>query len=172
MTGESTLREVLTRLGRAIEALEQAGTALARLTDFAARVAALEPGSATEPASEPGPGPSPEVAERTRAAREAFDQALDDDLNTSRALGVLFDWVRDVNRALDVGTAGPGDRPALAGFLQAFDEVYDVLRPDPDETALSREVEDLISQREAARKARDWARADAIRDDDMSRYIL
>jgi cysteinyl-tRNA synthetase len=150
------------------EALEQAGTALARLTDFAARVAALEPA----PAGEPAGAPSPEVAERTRAARQAFDEALDDDLNTSRALGALFDWVRDVNRALDEGRAGPADRAALAEFLQAFDAVYDVLRPDPAETALSREVEELISQREAARKARDWARADAIRDGLAGRGIV
>ncbi len=145
-----------------LEALEQAGTALGRLTDFAARVAELEPDGA----------PGAEVAERTRAARQAFDEALDDDLNTSRALATVFDLVRDVNRALDEGRAGGGDRPELEGFLAHFDAIYDVLRPDHEEAALSAEIEALIAAREAARAARDFARADTIRDELAGRGIV
>jgi cysteinyl-tRNA synthetase len=144
------------------EALEQAGTSLARLTDFARRVEELPPG---------GP-PNPELAERTRAARREFDAALDDDLNTSRALAAVFDWVRDMNRALDEGTATAADRPAVEEFLRAFDQVYDVLRPDSEEMALSEEVETLIAERETARRERDWARADAIRDELAQRGIV
>ena len=136
------------------EGLEQAAASLARLTDFARRVGELPAGEA----------PGSEVAPRTREARRAFDSALDDDLNTSRALAAVFDWVRDTNRALDEGSAAAADRAEIEGFLQVFDAVYDVLRPDPDERALSAEVESLIAEREAARAARDWARADTIRD--------
>jgi cysteinyl-tRNA synthetase len=136
------------------EALEQAASSLARLTDFARRVEELPVGQAA----------SPEVAARTQEARLAFDSALDDDLNTSRALAAVFDWVRDTNRALDEGRATAADRAVIEGFLRAFDAVYDVLRPDPAERALSAEVEALIAEREAARMARDWARADTIRD--------
>ena len=144
------------------DALEQAETSLARLTDFARRVAELPPGGT----------PSPEIAERTRAAREAFDAALDDDLNTSRALGAVFDWLRDVNRALDEGRAGGVDRPVLEELLGAFDHIYDVLTPGAEETALSEEVEALIAEREEARRSRDWARADAIREGLAARRIV
>jgi cysteinyl-tRNA synthetase len=144
------------------DALEQAGTALARLTDFARRVEELPPAGT----------PNLELAERTRAARREFDSALEDDLNTSRALGAVFDWVRDMNRALDEERATAADRPAAREFLRAFDQVYDVLRPDPEETALSEEVESLIAERDAARRERDWARADAIRDELAERGIV
>ena len=144
------------------EALEQAAASLARLTDFTRRVAELPPGEGTSAA----------LSERTGAARRAFDAALDDDLNTSRALGAVFEWVRDVNRAIDEGAATAADREGIEEFLTAFDRVYDVLRPDPEEGALSAEVEALIGEREDARKARDWNRADAIRDELAERGIV
>ncbi|HET6341793.1 MAG TPA: cysteine--tRNA ligase [Gemmatimonadota bacterium] len=142
--------------------LEQASASLERLGDFAARLGGL-------PADgEPDAG----IAERTRRARFDFDAALGDDLNSSRALGVLFEWVRDVNRAIDEGRVTVADRPALEGMLDAFDRIYDVLRPDAAEMELSVGIEALIAQREAARRARDWARADAIRDDLAARGVV
>jgi cysteinyl-tRNA synthetase len=142
--------------------LEQAAASLERLGDFVARLGGL-------PADgEPDAG----IAERTRRARSDFDVALDDDLNSSRALGVLFEWLRDVNRAIDEGRVTVADRPALEGMLEAFDRIYDVLRPDAAEMELSEGIEALIAQREAARRARDWARADAIRDDLAARGVV
>jgi cysteinyl-tRNA synthetase len=76
----------------------------------------------------------------------------------------VFEWVRDVNRALDAGRASAADRAGLQAVLDAFDAVYDVLRPDPAERTLEAGVEALIAEREAARGARDWQRADALRD--------
>jgi cysteinyl-tRNA synthetase len=144
------------------EALDQAAASLARLTDFTRRVEELPPGEA----------PSEAVAESTRRAGRLFDAALDDDLNTSRALGVVFEWIREVNRGIDEGAVTAADRPAIRAFLDAFDAIYDVLRPDPEEAALSHEVEALIAEREAARRTRDWARADAIRDELAGRGIV
>jgi cysteinyl-tRNA synthetase len=135
--------------------LEQAAASIERLSDFVRRLEDLPPGAGD---------PDPRLGERSEEAGAAFAAALDDDLNTSRALGVVFEWVRDVNRALDAGRASAADRAGLQAVLDAFDAVYDVLRPDPAERTLEAGVEALIAEREAARGARDWQRADALRD--------
>jgi cysteinyl-tRNA synthetase len=144
------------------EALEQAVQSLERLTDFARRLEELPAGGAE----------NRELADRTAQARTDFAEALDDDLNTSRALAAAFEWVRDINRAIDEGRMTSADLPPARAFLAEFDRVYDVLRPDPAELALTGEVEALIAEREAARKARDWERADAIREDLAERGIV
>jgi cysteinyl-tRNA synthetase len=133
--------------------LDQAAASIERLSDFVRRVEELPPGGA----------PDGELATRSRRAREAFDEALDDDLNTSRALAAVFEWVRDANRAMDEGRASAADRSELEAVLEAFDAVYDVLTPDPDELRLEEEIQALIDEREAARRARDWGRADTLR---------
>ena len=134
--------------------LEQAAASIERLSAFARRLGDL-----------PGGGqPDPELAERSSRAREELDAALDDDLNTSRALGVVFEWLRDVNRALDRGLGSRADRPALDRVLAGFDAVYAVLAPDPGEPGVDAGIEALIAERETARRERDWARADALRD--------
>ena len=144
------------------EALEQAAQSLERLTDFARRLEELPTGEAEDR----------ELAERSSRARTDFAEALDDDLNTSRALAAVFEWLRDLNRAIDEGRLTTGDLPAARAFLEEFDRIYDVLRSDAAELDLTSEVEALIAEREAARRARDWARADAIRDDLADRGIV
>jgi cysteinyl-tRNA synthetase len=133
--------------------LDQAAASIERLSDFVRRLEELPSGGA----------PNPDLAERSRRARAAFDAALDDDLNTSRALGAVFEWVRDVNRAIDEGRAGAADRPVLEAVLGAFDAVYDVLGPDPEELELEAGIEALIAEREEARREKDWGRADVLR---------
>jgi cysteinyl-tRNA synthetase len=144
------------------DALEQAVQSLERLTDFAQRLDDLPVGDAE----------NRELVERTSRARGEFAAALDDDLNTSRALAAVFEWVREVNRAIDEGQMTTADLPPARALLAEFDSIYDVLRPDPGELALSSEIEALIAEREAARQAHDWVRADAIRDDLAGRGIV
>jgi cysteinyl-tRNA synthetase len=134
--------------------MDQAAASIERLSDFVRRLEELPPGDES----------SPELAERSGRARVAFDAALDDDLNTSRGLGVVFEWLRDVNRAIDKGRASAADRPALNRVLDAFDAIYDVLSRDPAEPALGAGIEALIAEREAARREKDWSRADVLRD--------
>ncbi|MCC7257529.1 MAG: cysteine--tRNA ligase [Gammaproteobacteria bacterium] len=95
-----------------------------------------------------------------------FVAALDDDLNTPKALAVLFDLARDANRATD-----PGERTRLAARLRASAELLGVLTTDPESwfkaetpAALAAEdVERLLAERRAARTRRDFATADRIR---------
>jgi cysteinyl-tRNA synthetase len=103
-----------------------------------------------------------------------FREAMDDDCNTARALGVIFETVRELNRALDAGetTALAAARSAL----NAIGGVLGIMNEEPTQfleqrkqrglqrSALTPEaIEQLIAERLAARKTRDFKRADAIR---------
>ncbi|WP_238015553.1 cysteine--tRNA ligase [Dactylosporangium sp. AC04546] len=100
-----------------------------------------------------------------------FAAAMDDDLNTSRALAVVHDLVRDANAAL-----AAGDAVSVARWLGSIRAMLDVLGVDPMAAPwvssagsdLTRVVDSLVSlaleQRTAARARKDWAAADAVRD--------
>ena len=112
------------------------------------------------PAAGPSAGESPAAAEVARC-REAFEAALDDDLNTSEALGALFDAVRATNAALDQGTA---DAPTIGNaraLLDAFQAVFGI-RPR-GEASLPADLAALVEARQSARKERDFAEADRLR---------
>ncbi len=98
-------------------------------------------------------GPSPAWSEPIRA--EFFD-ALAEDFNTPRALASAYDWVREANRS-EVAVGADDLREMLA--VLALDNLLDVEQVRAPEDAMA-----LALQREAARAERDWARADAIRD--------
>ena len=91
---------------------------------------------------------------------EQFKKAMDDDLNTADGLAALFDLTRDINSAKDQS------RAALEYAAAKFDELADVLglvyNRKTDEVPA--EIKELAEQRQAARKARDFAAADALRD--------
>ena len=104
------------------------------------------------------------LAERTKAASAAFDAALDDDLNTAEALGAVFEYVRDTNTAMDAGEFPVGDVPGALEFLGRFDSIFDVLKPTAHAGGLSdADVDALIAERTAAKKAKNFGRSDEIR---------
>jgi cysteinyl-tRNA synthetase len=88
--------------------------------------------------------------------RAEFFDALAEDFNTSRAFAAAFDWVREANRG--EGAVGDADLREMLGVL-ALENLLDVEQAQAPEQARS-----LMGEREAARAARDWARADALRD--------
>lgn len=92
---------------------------------------------------------------------EKFGEALDDDLNISAALGVLFDLVRDSNRLLDQGTLTPGQVATLRNWR---DRIQSVLALAPESEGIPAEVQELADQRAAARADKDWALSDVLRD--------
>lgn len=99
----------------------------------------------------------------------AFIAALEDDLNTPRALAALFDLARSVQRAGDMpaGRAAAGSlkaSAALLGLLQQDPEAWFTRSPAGDDEPEAAEVEALLAARRAARAARDFAAADRIRD--------
>jgi cysteinyl-tRNA synthetase len=85
-------------------------------------------------------------------------------LNTAEALGATFEYVRETNTAMDAGDFLAGNAAAALVFLARFDSVFDVLTPSAKTGSLSDvEIETLVSERNSAKKARNFARADEIR---------
>jgi len=102
-----------------------------------------------------------------------FIAAMNDDFNTAEALAVLFDTARSMNKALDAGedvTASAASFAAMCGILGIVQEDVDVWFQGGDVDAAH--IEALITEREQARKNRDFTRADAIRDELTSRGIV
>jgi cysteinyl-tRNA synthetase len=97
-------------------------------------------------------------------ARQRFEDAMDDDLNTAEALAAVFEFVREANTAMDAGGFRVGDAAPVLDLLQRFDSIFDVLGPSAPAGGLSdAEVETLIAERAQARKRREFGRADQIR---------
>lgn len=111
------------------------------------------------------------ILDSINSRREQFITAMDDDLNTADGLAAIFDLVRDINtKILDKGVAKSVCEAAAA----LFDELCDVLgilynRQSND---LDSEIEALIEQRAEAKKNKDFATADKIRDDLKARGII
>ena len=167
------------------EALNEARYAMNRLYETLKRIRDLFASDPALTAVEVGEGELSEKEKallgRVRELPERFKEAMDDDFNTARAMGYIFDAVRQVNAYLAEGsTPGP---PALFVLneaertLREVGGVLGILMEDPDvyfekdrlREAAKRglrveEIEALVEERLQARKEKNWQRADAIRD--------
>lgn len=112
----------------------------------------------------------PEATPRFSNYQDRFNSAMDDDFNTPEALAVLFDMVREINRLKE---SGDQDKAAsLASGLKQLVNVFGLLKSDPviflvgDTTNLDTDyIERLVTERQQARLEKNWARADAVRDE-------
>ena len=95
-------------------------------------------------------------------AVQAFEKGMDDDLNTSVALAAVFDFVGEVNRHF--ADLNGTDAGKIRKTMERFDSVLAILPPAKEQT-LTPEQQDLIDRRQAARLAKDWATADALKQE-------
>jgi cysteinyl-tRNA synthetase len=131
-----------------LEGLQGARAALGRIEDCLRKLREVAGAARAD-------GDSPLVAE--------FSKAMDDDLNISGAWGAIFEWIREANRRLADNTL---DATAAAAALASWDRVDTVLGVGaPRGLEVPAQIMALVEARQAARKARDFKRADAIRDE-------
>jgi len=141
------------QLNFTFEGLQGAESTVERLRNFRSLVrdARTTEGSATE------------VKGFVAKALTDFEESMDDDFNTAAALAAIHDLVREVNTVL----AGPGlkadDRDAVLDAIGKFDSVSGIFGPEESGT-LDAEIEALVEERQEARRNRDFARSDEIRD--------
>jgi len=193
----SSIRYLLTsvpygnQLNFTFDGLKQAEVSVERLRGFRQRLAAASFAS----------GANGEVQALAKAAVERMRDALEDDLNTAQAQAAIFEMVRQANSALDAGTVKTDDVPLLLNALDRFDEIFSVLKDDDGpklklifdwavaegkEQQISPElraavaaagtsddaIEKKVAAMQAARGARDFKTADALRAELTSAGIV
>ena len=104
-----------------------------------------------------------EVAAFVESAAQTFTAKMDDDFNTPDALTAMFNLAGDANRYLQKPEVTRGSVEAILTRFAAMDEVLGVLAGEAEDL-VDEEIEALIVERGEARKAKNWARADEIRD--------
>jgi cysteinyl-tRNA synthetase len=132
------------------EGMNEARESLARIDEWLTRLRQLV-GSADR-------------ADRTpqRSVPTHFEDALDDDLNISAALGFLFESIRETNRAMDKNEMDAASASAWLHWWKRINTVLD-LQAETD-VAVPEEVAELAEQREAARREKNWKRSDELRE--------
>jgi len=147
------------------DGLTQARNSVERLRNFVARLKA----------EQFPPGSNPEVRKRIEVAENNFEAGLANDLNTAVALASVFDLVRDANTAMDGGAFLQQEAPRAMAAMEKFDAVLALLADDdnerlaklgfsaPNQPMLAAQIEALVEERNAAKKMRNFQRADEIR---------
>lgn len=92
-----------------------------------------------------------------------FEEAMDDDFETPRALAVCFDLIKDVNKLMDSGDLSMADAVGILELIRKFDSVLGIFEPF-ETSEIDGKILELIKQRDLARSERDFKKADEIRD--------
>ena len=130
-----------------LDGLAGARTALNRINECVTKIRGVADDSQAEPSGE---------------VIEKFTAALDDNLNVSSAWAAVFDWVRDCNRKLADNSM---DATAAAAEMAAWERIDTVLGVSKTEKEAPAELVALMEERTEAREAKNFSRADAIRDE-------
>lgn len=132
--------------------LDSVRAALRRLDEFTCKLHCLPPGR-----------PHPEVAVFVSTMEEQFQQAMDDDLNVSKGMGAIYNFIRKLNPILQVNHLDNDQKSYILESLEKLNQVLNVFRLQG--CPLAPDVNALIQRREEARLAKDWKAADNARDE-------
>jgi cysteinyl-tRNA synthetase len=149
------------QLNFTLDGLRGAEKTVAGLQDFLSRLreARVEPGS------------TPRIREANARALKDFTEGLDDDLNTSVALAAIHNLTREVNTAIADHALLADDQRETIALIERFDNVLNIFGAGAQVEMLEAEIQALIDERQEARRRRDFARADEIRDQLAARGI-
>src|SRR4029077_11327834 len=141
------------------EGMKEARESLGRVDQWLAAVWGLS-------ARKNPPPPTPIDRERAsniqRSIEPDFENALDDDLNISAALGFLFESIRETNRAMDENKLDAGSASAWLDWWKRINTVLDL--EAETEIPVPPEVAQLAKKRENARREKNWKQSDELRD--------
>ena len=149
------------QLNFTFDALAGAERTVASLRDFRARLSEAK----TEP------GKNERLAETAARALQEFEAGMDDDFNTSIALAAIHNLSREVNTALARKQVKTENQQELLALIDRFDSVLNIFGKQ-ERGMLDSEIQALIDERQEARRRRDFARGDEIRDELASRGII
>jgi cysteinyl-tRNA synthetase len=141
------------QLNFTFETLDGAESTIERLRDFRARLVE----------SNLKDGINPDLEQKVKKYLADFEAAMDDNLNTSQALAALHNLAREVNTALAGESVLAENRSLILNIIEKFDLVLNIFG-EANEEMLDAEIESLIEERQAARRNRNFARSDEIRD--------
>lgn len=150
------------QLNFTFEGLQAAESTVERLRSFRQRVQEFQPHDFAVNSF---------LGERIDAALSEFTEAMDDDFNTATALASIHNLIRDVNTSMQTSGLLSQDKDRLLELIQAFDSVLGIFGPD-DTEMLDAEIENLIEERQEARRQRNFGRSDEIRDMLAERGII
>lgn len=143
--------------------LDQAKAGLMRLKDFVRNVKNLAESTDDGDISE-------NFKALVMVARNGFETSMDDDFDTSGALGSIFELVKEVNVLLTKNSLNKTELNTVLNFLEEIDKVLAIILEK--EKVLDKEIEKLINERRKARKNKDFSKSDQIRDDLLKRGIV
>jgi len=150
------------QLNFTLQGLDAARNSLARYNDFIVNLTDY-------PGGEESGG---EAAGMTEKVLAGFEESLDDDLNIAGSLAAIFDFIRDINRLKAENRLSVAERDEALAAIRKIDGVLNFTFDQDGEADLDAEIEALIQQRTDARKSKDFAAADKIRDDLLARGIV
>jgi cysteinyl-tRNA synthetase len=149
------------QLNFTFDALRGAEKTVESLRDFRARLSEART----------DPGVNEELRDTASRALAAFEAGMDDDLNTSVALAAIHNLTREVNTALARHKVRAENKGELLDLIRRFDAVLNIFGEDQREF-IDTEIQALIGERQEARRRRDFARGDEIRDELANRGII
>ena len=154
------------QLNFTFEGLQGAESTVERLRNFRklVRESVSSPHGVSSPHVSKGSSEPPKrVKELVQISLAKFESSMDDDFNTAAALAAIHDLVREVNTILAASGLKDEDRDGVLDAIAKFDSVLGIFGPE-DNASLDAEIEALVEERQAARRDRNFARSDEIRD--------
>ncbi|MBA3881138.1 MAG: cysteine--tRNA ligase [Chthoniobacterales bacterium] len=137
------------------EGMQEARQSLTRIDDWIERLRARSADADGEN------GERSASSTREQADNDQFSRAFDDDLNISAALAVVFENIRETNRALDDGILAPA---GARSWLEWWEKIDSVLAVTSDAAGIPADIATLVEARAQARLAKEWRKSDELRD--------
>ncbi len=149
------------QLNFTLDSVKAAESSLERINNFISDMIELSLSNSGEK--------DPIVIDIIDEAKRTFEDAMDDDLNISGGLAAIFEFIRKINSM--EGPISSDDAEDVLETMEGFDTVLGVMNWIKEES-IEKDLQELIDQREEARKAKDWATADRLRDELKEKGII